>query len=141
MEYEFYSKPMANPVIIPADSALPSRIKMSTYRQEVFRVLANTSESLPWNRKAELLTNIAHRMELSGYETGFIVTAINGGVRAHLKVLADHQQNGRPIHRSKEERKEREVRGGVEIIGFSQEEGPTSSILQSSLCRQHQVQH
>ena len=41
-------------------------------------------------------------MELLGYETGFIATVINVGVRAHLKVLADHQQNGRLIHRSME---------------------------------------
>ena len=40
-------------------------------------------------------------MELSGYSTGFIVTAINGEIRAHLKVLADHQQKGTPIHRPK----------------------------------------
>ena len=52
---------------------------------------------------------MVHRMELSGYSTGFIVTAINGGIRAHLKVLADHQQKGKPIHRPKdsEDRKKR----------------------------------
>ena len=102
LEYEFYSKSMANPVTIPADSAISNSMKISTYRQEVFRVLANTSVSLPWERKAELLTNMVCRMEQSGYNTGFIVTAINGGIRAHLKVLANYQENGTPVHRPKD---------------------------------------
>ena len=40
-------------------------------------------------------------MDLSGYGTGFIVTALNVGIRAYLKCLAEHQQNRRPLHRSK----------------------------------------
>ena len=37
--YSFYSKPMANPIVIPANSAIPDSTKLSTYRQEVGRIL------------------------------------------------------------------------------------------------------
>ena len=110
LEYEFYSKPITNPVMIPANSAMPKGIKIASYRQEVLRVLSNTSYTLPWERKAELLSDLAKRMEMSGYGTGFIVTAINGGVRAYLKCLADHQQSGRPIHRPRNWEGRRNVR-------------------------------
>ena len=56
--YQFYSKPMSNPVSIPANSALSNGIKFSTYRQEIYRVLRNSSVSLPWNQKADLLSMI-----------------------------------------------------------------------------------
>ena len=102
LEYEFYTKPIANPVTIPAESAVPKGMKIATYRQEVLRVLSNTSHTLPWVRKAELLSDMAMRMKVSGYGTGFIVIVLNGGIRAYLKVLADHQQSGRPLHRPKD---------------------------------------
>ena len=41
--YSFYSKPMTNPVVIPASSAVPASIKYSTFRQEGGRILKNTS--------------------------------------------------------------------------------------------------
>ena len=45
--YEFYRKPMSNPVAIPADSAVPNGVKFATYRQEVMRISRNTSLHLP----------------------------------------------------------------------------------------------
>ena len=57
--YSFYSKPMANPIAIPSTSAIPSTAKFSTYRQEVCRILRNTSIHLPWALKADLLTEFS----------------------------------------------------------------------------------
>ena len=37
--YSFYQKPMANPVVIPALSAVPDSTKFATFRQEVGRIL------------------------------------------------------------------------------------------------------
>ena len=55
--YEFYMKPMSSLVSIPANSALPLATKFSVYRQEVFRILRNTSISLPWDIKAKHLSD------------------------------------------------------------------------------------
>ena len=101
-QYEFYSKPMANPVTVPANSAISQGVKLATYRQEVVRVLSNTSYSLPWARKAELLSDMAWRIQKAGYGIGFIVTVLNGGIRAHLKCLSNQQMKGIPLHRPKD---------------------------------------
>ena len=86
-QYEFYSKPMANPVTVPANSAISHGVKLATYRQEVVRVLSNTSYSLPCAWKAELLSDMAWRIQKAGYGIGFIVTVLNGGIRAHAFLI------------------------------------------------------
>ena len=63
--YSFYRKPMANPVDIPAKSAVPDSIKYSTFRQEVGRILRNTSVHLPWCHKAALLSSFSWRLKVS----------------------------------------------------------------------------
>ena len=65
-QYEFYSKPVANPVNVPANSATSHGMKLATYRQKVVRVLSNTSSSLLWARKAELLSAMAGRIQRAG---------------------------------------------------------------------------
>ena len=119
MKYEFYRKPMANPVMTPANSALSPAIKMSTHRQEVYRILSNTSHSHPWTIKAKLLSECAHRMMLSGYGVGFRVLAINGGIKAFMKCWLNQQIKGIPIHRP---RNFPRVLNETEIIGFSLKE-------------------
>ena len=61
--YEFFRKPMANQVAIPAQSALSNSVKFSTYRQEVVRVLKNAAIHLPWDSKAVLLSELSHKMQ------------------------------------------------------------------------------
>ena len=68
MLHEFYMKPMANSIIIPANSAVSWTMKLSTYRQEVYRILRNTSASIPWDVKAGHLTRLCWRMKDSGYD-------------------------------------------------------------------------
>ena len=70
-KYEFYRKPMSNPVSIPAGSALPNGTKFDTYRQEVMRILRNTSIDLLWSVKAAHLTDLSWRIKLCGCKEGF----------------------------------------------------------------------
>ena len=112
--YQFYSKPMTNPVSIPANSALSSNVKFSTYRQEVFRVLRNTSVDLSWREKAELLSYMSWRMMISGYSTGFRIQAICGGLIGHLRILYRSVKDEINIHRNKEEiLQQKSAKGGV----------------------------
>ena len=53
LKCEFYYKPMANPVTIPASSA--------------------NSVPLPWKRKNELLVNMVSKIELAEYNIGFML--------------------------------------------------------------------
>ena len=100
--YHFYMKPVSNPVSIPARSALSKSIKFATYRQETYRVLRNTSIELPWEEKAELLSQLSWRMARSGYPEGFRAKVLTGGLTGHLKTLHKAALEGKPFHRSRD---------------------------------------
>ena len=68
----------------------------------MLRVLSNTSLDLSWSRKAKLLSDMARRMQQSGYGIGFRVTALNGGIRAYLKCISNQQLKGTPLHRPRD---------------------------------------
>ena len=100
--YSFYSKPMANPIAIPASSAIPSSTKFSTYRQEVCRIMSNTSMHLPWSHKAALLTNFSWRLKVSGYPKGFRSKIISEGLTGYLNTLRRRVREGVPLNRPKD---------------------------------------
>ena len=64
--YEFYRKPMANPITIPAESAYLWSNKFVTLRQEALRILRNTYPLLPWETKTGHLSDFSLRMKISG---------------------------------------------------------------------------
>ena len=57
--YIFYKKPLSNDRVILANSAMPHNVKMATMVNEAVRRLRNTSRSLPWKTKADILTRFA----------------------------------------------------------------------------------
>ena len=69
--YSLYRKPMSNSVSISARSAVSDSVKFSTYKQEVCRILKNTSIDLPWSHKADLLSEFSWRLRVSGYSESF----------------------------------------------------------------------
>ena len=83
--YEFYHKLMSNPVSIPSESALSNGVKFATHRQEVIRILRNTSIHLPWSVKAKYLWDFSCKQ--SGYGEGFRIQVLCGGITGHLKKL------------------------------------------------------
>ena len=101
--YEFYRKPVSNPVSIPANSALSNGVKLGTYRQEVMRILRNTSVDIPWKVKAEHLTDLSWRMKLGGYREGFRSQVLAGGITGYLKKMALCTSKDLPFNRPKEE--------------------------------------
>ena len=100
--YEFYRKPMSNPVSIPAESALPNGVKFDTYRQEVMRILRNTSFELPWSVKVRHLSDLSWRMKLCGYKEGFRSQVLAGGIRGYLKRMYLCSSKNIPFNRSKD---------------------------------------
>ena len=102
-KYQFYMKPMSNLVSIPARSALSKSVKFATYRQETYRVLRNTSVDIPWEDKAELLSQLSWRMALSEYPEGFRSNVILGGLTGYLKTLKKSVFNGTPFHSSRQD--------------------------------------
>ena len=51
--YEFYPKPIGNPVSTPSEYALSNGVKFATHRQEVMRILKNTSIHTPFGLKLQ----------------------------------------------------------------------------------------
>ena len=97
--YEFYRKPMANPVAIPSGSALSNNVKFATYRQEVVK---NTAIHLPWSLKASVLTDLSHRMQVAGYNEGFRGRVISEGISGYMKKVLRSVKDGTPLNRPKE---------------------------------------
>ena len=100
--YSFYRKPMSNPVVIPERSALPRSVKFSTFRQEVSRILRNTSQHLPWSHKSELLSEFSWRLKLSGYPEGFRSQIISEGLAGFFNTVRKRQVSGVQLNRPSE---------------------------------------
>ena len=100
--YSFYTKPMANPVAIPQRSAIPSSIKFATYRQEVNRIMRNTSIHLPWSLKAELLTKFSWRLKVSGYPQNFRSKILSEGLAGFFKMVKKRVETGTDINRPRD---------------------------------------
>ena len=63
IQYKFFKKPMATPLVMMQTSALPANVKRSSLIQEVIRRLRNTKRSLPWEVKAEILSQVLKQYE------------------------------------------------------------------------------
>ena len=96
-------KPVSNLVSIPADFALSKSIKFSTHRQEVFRILKNTSTELPLTCKIRHLNKLSWRMKLSGYDSSFRAKVLQGGIVGYLKAVNRCLKEGVQFHRSKQD--------------------------------------
>ena len=94
---------MANLVSIPFNLMLASSVKFSSYRQEVNRVLQNTDRNLPWTVKIKHLNDLSWHMKASGYNSGFRVRVLQGGISGYLKTLAKCVDEGKLLHRSKKQ--------------------------------------
>ena len=85
ISYKFYSKPMSNPFVILANSALPEQMKRNSFVQEAIRRLRNTKREIPWKQKAEILSEFVNKMKISGYSECFPLETIQAAVRGNVK--------------------------------------------------------
>jgi hypothetical protein len=104
--HEFYRKPCARRTVMLARSAMPDRCKRSTLTQEAVRILRNTSLSIPWARKAELLSDYSLRMKLSGYSATYRETIVRSALAAWEKQLEQDRTGEKPLYRERSWRKE-----------------------------------
>ena len=82
IQYKFYKKPMTNPLVMMATSALPGNVKRSSLIQEVIRRLKNTRRSMDWEVKADILSEFSNSMRISGYSEEFRLEIIKSGIEA-----------------------------------------------------------
>ena len=56
VRYQFYRKPMANPLLIIPRSAMPDKVKRTALTQQAIRIMKNTSPELTEKEKTQLLS-------------------------------------------------------------------------------------
>ena len=124
LRWEFYRKPCASRTLILARSAMPENCKRSTLTQEALRILRNTSINIPWDRKAELLSDFSLRMKLSGYPEKYRETIILSALTAPGRSCCRRTEQERSPSigrgpgggRRGTERKRRKRKAGIEAL-------------------------
>ena len=102
IEYKFYSKPMASPFVILESSAMPARIKRNSLIQEGVRRLRNTSRSLAWEVKADILSEFSNKLRVSGYKERYRLEVIQAKLGVYDKQCSLSDKGVRPLHRPRE---------------------------------------
>ena len=100
--YKFYSKPMSSQFVILSKSAMSDKIKRNTLVQEAIRRLRNTSRELPWDLKAQILSEFSNKMMISGYSEQFRLEVIQSAVRGFEKQCEKADKGIAPLHRPRE---------------------------------------
>ena len=63
--------------------------------------MRNTSRSLPWSLKAEILSEFSHKLMISGYSEKFRLDIIQSAVRGYERQCLEADAGGRPLYRSR----------------------------------------
>ena len=81
------------------NSAMPMKVKRNSLAQEGIRRLRNTSRSLPWSLKAEILSEFSHKLMISGYNEKFRLEIIQSAVRGYERQCQVADNGGTPLYR------------------------------------------
>ena len=101
VEHKFYKKEVSNPLLMLANSAMPMKIKRNSLAQEGIRRLRNTSRHLPWEMKADILSDFSHKLMLSGYDEKFRLDIIQSAVTGYERQCERADNGGTPLYRSR----------------------------------------
>ena len=97
--YKFYSKKVSNPLLIMSNSALSEKTKRNSLVQQAMTRLRNTSRELPWDVRADSLTEFSLRMRWSGYSASYRAGVIRDAVLGFERLLERVDRGERPLHR------------------------------------------
>ena len=113
VNYKFFKKNMANPLLLRANSAMPLKMKRTALIQEALRRLLRTRRELPWSLKVEILSEFSHKMMVSGYWEKFRLEVIEAAIRLYEQKCEKADQGIEPLHRprsfKREERRKRKL--------------------------------
>ena len=100
--YEFYKKEVSNPLLMLNQSAMSSKVKRASLTQEALRRLRNTKREIPWERKAEILSEYSHKLMVSGYNERFRSDVIKSAVEGYNNQCRRADTGTVPLHRPRE---------------------------------------
>ena len=102
LDYKFYSKKVANPLLLMNHSALPDRVKRNSLVQQAMTRMRNTRRTLPWEVVADTLTEFSLRLKWSGYCSTYRAEILYAAVTGYDRLLARVDRGERPLHRPRE---------------------------------------
>ena len=90
---------MANHLTILNRSAVPNNIKRNSHTQEVIRRLRNTSRSVEWDIKADIISKFCHSLMTSGYSERYRADIVTAGLKGFEKQCQNADKGIMPLHR------------------------------------------
>ena len=78
---------------------MPHNVKMATMVNEAIRRLRNTSRSLPWATKVDILTRFSNDLRLSGYNQQFREKVVQSAITGFTRQCEAADNGGTPLHR------------------------------------------
>ena len=102
IKYEFYEKPCASGLAIPASSAHSKQMKLSVMVEEGLRRLRNNSRGLDWEKRRKVMEDWSRKLKRSGYKATFRHQVIKAAVDKWERMCKDEDEGRRPIHRARE---------------------------------------
>ena len=97
--YQYYRKPMANWLLMPAISAMPGSVKRTALTQYGLRILRNTKLEVEWSVKAAMLSEFMERLRDSGYSHRFRQEILQSVLTGWESIVEEHLAGRRPINR------------------------------------------
>ena len=77
---------------------MPARIKRNSLIQEGVRRLRNTSRSLAWEVKADILSEFSNKLRVSGYKERYRLEVIQASLGVYDKQCSLSDKGVRPLH-------------------------------------------
>ena len=110
IEFQFYQKPMTNPLVTLKSSALPMNQKITILTQQCFTRLHNTSENTDEKIKVEILNDFMKELKASEYTEKDRENILKGAVNTFKNIKSQELLKIRPFYRDNKFEKEKRKR-------------------------------
>ena len=92
---------MVSKFAIRADSAQPDKTKISSISQEIVRRMKNTSRSVSWATRKNILEKYMLKLKRSGYGVGMRKLVLSNAMKGYERMVRDQEEGKGPINRSR----------------------------------------
>ena len=103
VKHSFYKKPISSNYTILKRSAISNSIKRNAIFQEGLRRVKNCSDGINDIHITNILTDFSNMLRISGYGEQYRFNVINGVIQRSKALLNELKQNGKPLHRNRNE--------------------------------------
>ena len=110
LRWGFYEKPCSSKKVIEEASAMAKRTKIITLSNEIIRRMRTTDGRATTADRAEIVTGLMRKMNLSGYRKADMVNVLESGVKGYYRMRKEQDDGIRRVNRDQREGKEERER-------------------------------